>query len=200
MAITEFASLELTAPYSLEDPHPLLVKLFARLAHQQAASSSHDLLFFTNTAAPSEIYLITGWKDVPAHEKWIASDQNQELLVKFGPFLKVKDMVHLNLDYNTVPTDKQVIICEKYGPWYETERLGESEEDKKKEAELQKGSQKQVEWVGAGRNLDPKAEGDFYKFTACTERWKDKIVASATKHKEVVVMKRVDMKVLGKKP
>jgi hypothetical protein len=200
MSITEFASLELISPHSLEDPHPLLAKLFARLADQQAAWSSHDLLFFTNTSSPSEIYLITGWKDVPAHEKWIASDQNKELVVKFGRFLKVNGMVHLNLDYNTVPTDKQIIVCEKYGPWSEIERLGESKEEKEKEAELQGGSQKEVEWVGAGRNLDPKAGGDFYKFTACTERWRDKIVASATKNKEIAVLKRVDIKVLGKKP
>src|ERR1700683_2165666 len=104
MSITEFASLELVAPHNLEDPDPLLAKLFARLADQQSAWSRHDLLFFTNATSPSEIHLISGWKDVPAHEKWMASDQNQELVHKFRRFLKVKGMVHLNLDFNTVPT------------------------------------------------------------------------------------------------
>ena len=135
-----------------------------------------------------------------AHEKWIAGDQNQELLVKFGRFLKVKWMVHLDLDFNTVPTDQQTIVCEKYGPWSEAEVLAVGKEDREKEAELQKGSQKHVEWVGAGKDLDLKAKGEFYKFTSCSDQWRDKIVASATKHKEVIVLKRVAMKALGKKP
>ena len=199
MSTTEFASLELVAPHNLEDPDPLLAKLLGRLADQLPTWSSHDLLFFTNATSPSEIYLIAGWKDVPAHEKWIESNQNQELLAKSKRFLKVKSMVHLNLDFNTVPIDKQTIVCEKYGPWSEVEKLAGSKEDKEKEAELQKGSQKDVEWVGTGKDLDPKAEGAFYKFTSCTDRWRDKIVASATKHKEVIVLKSVDVKALGKK-
>lgn len=199
-SITEFATLELIPPHTLDNPDPILAKLLARLADQQSTWSSHDLQFFANTGSePCEVYLITGWKDVAAHERWITSDQNQELLVKSGRFLKVKGMVHLSLDYNTVPTDIQTIVCEKYGPWSEVRGLAASTEEKEKEAELQKGSQKEVEWMGAGKDLDPNAQGDFYKFTSCTNRWRDKIVASATKHKEVIVMKRVDVKALLKK-
>jgi len=199
MTITEFASLELIAPHNLANPDPLLVKLLGRGADQQSAWSCFDLSFYTNDSSPSEIYLIAGWRDVPAHERWIASNRNQELMVKLGRFLKVRWMVDLNLDFNTVPTEKQIIVCEKYEPQSEADKLGGDKEEKEREAELQKGSRTDVEWVGAGKDLDPKAEGDFYKFTCCANRWKDKIVASATKHKEVIVLKKLDVKAIGKK-
>jgi hypothetical protein len=146
-------------------------------------------------ATTSQGHLITGWKDVPAHEKWIAGDQNQELVVKFGPFLKVKGLAHLDMDFNTMPTDKQTFICEKYGQWSVAAKLTESKEDRNREAELMKGST-DVEWIGTGKDLGPEANGAFYKFTSCTDRWRDKIVASATQNKEVTVLKRVDMETL----
>jgi hypothetical protein len=197
-SITEVAIFELIEPYKLTDPDPQLAKFFATVAGWQAAQSSHCLHFFVNTLSPSEIYLITGWKNVPAHEKWIASDQNQELLVKSKRFLTVKGMVHLSLDFNTIPIDKQTIVCEKYGPRYAEEKLAQNKEEREKEAELQNGNEYQVEWVGTGRNLDPNTDGDFYKFTSCTDEWRDKIVASAAKHKEVAVLKQVNVKTWNK--
>jgi hypothetical protein len=59
-----------------------------------------------------------------------------------------------------------------------------------------KGSEEDVDWMGAGKDLEPEANGAFYKFTSCTDRWRDKIVASATQNKEVTVLKQVDMKAL----
>src|ERR1700759_3164876 len=102
MTITEFVTFELIAPHTLENPDPLLAELFGRGAQAQAAWSGHELHFFTNPATPSELYLISGWKDVSAHEKWIASDQNQELMKKFGQLLEVKGLAHLDMDFNTV--------------------------------------------------------------------------------------------------
>lgn len=196
MTITEFATLELIEPYTLEDPVPLLVTLLGRAADWQASWSSYPLSFFTNPVKPSEIHIITGWKDVAAHEAWIASDQNQELLQKLSKFLTVKGMVHLDINFSLVPTDEQTFICEKYGPWSVVGRHTSSEAEKKREAELMTGSRKHINWAAAGKDLDPKADGAFYRITACTEAWKKKICASETQHKEVLVLNRLDIKAL----
>jgi hypothetical protein len=47
----------------------------------------------------------------------------KQVLMKFRWFLKVKSMLQLNLDFNTVPTDKQTVVCEKYGLWSVVEKL-----------------------------------------------------------------------------
>lgn len=202
MSITEFASLELISPHTLANPEPLLAKLFERLADWQASWSSHQLLFFTNSLDPSKIYLVTGWKDIEAHQKWIASDQNQELLFKFKRFLKVNRMVHLDMDFNKMPTDKHVIICERYASWSEVEKGARSAGEKEKESEVLNGSKTDVEWAGAGKVVDPPQEvdGSFYKFSVCSDEWKNKIVSSATSDKDVVIMERVDMRALPNGP
>ncbi|KAG1756906.1 uncharacterized protein EDB91DRAFT_1041182 [Suillus paluster] len=78
MPITELATLSLIPPNNLSDPH--IVNLFFKVSSWQRSSSGYPLCFFINPEEPAEIYLITGWDDVRAHEKWIASSRNQELL------------------------------------------------------------------------------------------------------------------------
>ncbi|KAL6298627.1 hypothetical protein BKA93DRAFT_743807, partial [Sparassis latifolia] len=41
------------------------------VAERQSSWSGHPLFFFQNTTTPSEIYLVTGWTSVGAHEEWI---------------------------------------------------------------------------------------------------------------------------------
>lgn len=77
--------------------------------------------------------------------------QNQELVVKFGPFVKVRALAHLNMDFNIVPTDKLTFVCDKYTVAMSTA----SKEVKDREAELLKGSKGDVEWVGTGKIWSP---------------------------------------------
>ncbi|TFY80034.1 hypothetical protein EWM64_g3978 [Hericium alpestre] len=100
MPVTEFATLELIAPFKVH--HSDVLPIFRTLSKRQAAWSGYPLYFYQNTAKPSEIYLISGWKDVPAHYEWIASQGNQELLTMFKPYLDVKDLVHLDLDFREI--------------------------------------------------------------------------------------------------
>lgn len=202
MTITEFASLELLP---LEKPDPLRAKLFERLASWQAGRSGCQLLFFTDATNPAKIYLITGWRDVEAHKQWIASDQNQELLFKFTnkQFLKVNGMVHIDMDFDKVPRNRERFICERFGSWGEVDEITLTEEEEAQEKKVFGGSKTRVEWVGAGTVLpDPpeKQDGAFYRFTVCSDRWRDTVLASATERKEVIVMELVqDMRTLLEK-
>ncbi|KAG2154090.1 hypothetical protein DEU56DRAFT_772888 [Suillus clintonianus] len=109
MPITEFASLSLIPPNKLSDPH--VVDLFSKVSSWQASSSGYPLCFFTNPEEPAEIHLITGWDDVRAHERWIASSRNQELLQTAEGFLNIIGMVHLDLDFNAFPVGAESLVC-----------------------------------------------------------------------------------------
>lgn len=109
MPITEFASLSLIPPNTLSDSH--VVDLFSKVSSWQSSSSGYSLNFFTNPAEPAEIHLITGWDDVCAHEKWIASSRNQELLQIAEGFLNIIGMVHLDLDFNEFPAEVESLVC-----------------------------------------------------------------------------------------
>ena len=205
MSITEFASLELLP---LEKPDPLVAKLFERLASWQAGWSGCQLLFFTDVTNPAKIYLLTGWRNVEAHKQWIASDQNQELLFKFTiskQFLKINGMVHIDMNFDEVPRNREIFICERFRSWAELDEIKLTEEEEAKEKKVLDGSKTQVEWVGAGKVLPDRPEtveldGAFYRFTVCSDRWRDTILASATEGKEVIEMELVhDMKAVLEK-
>lgn len=70
------------------------------------------LLFFTETASPATVYLISGREDVDAHDAWIGSDPNQELLRGAKPLLSVKEFFHLDLDFETLPRGVERMIWE----------------------------------------------------------------------------------------
>ncbi|KAA1469277.1 hypothetical protein DENSPDRAFT_757529, partial [Dentipellis sp. KUC8613] len=96
MPVTEVAILNLIPPHEFRSP--TLLPLFRLLAKRQSAWSGFPLRFFQNTSKEGEIYLVSGWKDVPAHYEWIASDANQELLELLKSYLTVASLMHLEID------------------------------------------------------------------------------------------------------
>ncbi|KIP08736.1 hypothetical protein PHLGIDRAFT_38913, partial [Phlebiopsis gigantea 11061_1 CR5-6] len=78
---------------------------FTRSLQRQSAWSGHPLLFFRHETTPAIISLISGWKDVPAHHEWIASEGNQELLREAKAILTAKDFHHLEMNFDTMPLD-----------------------------------------------------------------------------------------------
>lgn len=103
MSVTEFAVLEARAPYTVDSP---IVRAFLqRVAQRQSTWSGYPLLFFRHEKTPAIIFLISGWKDVPAHYEWIASEGNQELLGEAESILAVKDFHHLEINFDTMPLD-----------------------------------------------------------------------------------------------
>lgn len=188
MSITEFASLELKHPHALSAPPPAFTTLLHRLAAQQSARSGYPLFFFTDPARPDWLHLITGWSSVPAHEDWIASAQNQELLSHFGQFLEVKGLVHLDLDISGFPADGvEEMICKKYKPdvMGESEAFGSAMEEQSRE----------VKWSGMGKDVDPNSEGESIVFVACSRAWALPMRELASKGTEVMLLKRFELEV-----
>ncbi|KAJ2924001.1 hypothetical protein H1R20_g13090, partial [Candolleomyces eurysporus] len=108
MAITEFASLKLKAPHTVtSDPFPELFKL---VREGQSAWSSYPLLYFADTSDQSVMYILSGWESVSAHEEWIKSDGNQDLLKRFASYLEDVTLRHLNVTFDKDRFDVPYIV------------------------------------------------------------------------------------------
>jgi hypothetical protein len=151
MPITEFASLSLIPPNTLSDPH--VVDLFSKVSSCQSSSSGYPLIYFTNPAEPAEIHLITGWEDVRAHEKWIASSRNQELLQIAEGLLNIIGMVHLDLDFNEFPAEVESLFFVRVTG--ATKGISE-EATSKSVASMQCG------WTGHGKDVQEISTGVYY--------------------------------------
>lgn len=155
MPVTEFAILEALEPHAVDSP--LVQTFLADVARQQAAWSGYPLLFFKDAAKPTAIYLISGWTDVPAHDKWIASEPNQELLGRAGPILAVKQFFHLNIDFEMIPVEVQRMVWEIVS----NEGVGVERND---EVAGSGGSGSGSVWEGVGRVLEEKS-GDIHRLS-----------------------------------
>ncbi|KAJ3514204.1 hypothetical protein NLJ89_g2504 [Agrocybe chaxingu] len=114
MPITEFATLRIKEPYTLQDED--LHGHFRTLSKWQAEWSSFPLTFYTNVDDHSLIYLISGWESVEAHMKWIASERNQELLRIFDSFISIAAFAHIDIDFTEIPEGTQVLALRKGEP------------------------------------------------------------------------------------
>ncbi|TFY56789.1 hypothetical protein EVG20_g8793 [Dentipellis fragilis] len=103
MPVTEVAILNFIPPHDIHTP--ALLPLFRFLSERQSAWSGFPLRFFQNASKEGEIYLVSGWKDVPAHNGWIASDANQELLTLLKSYLTVASLMHLEIDITGFPDE-----------------------------------------------------------------------------------------------
>ncbi|KIJ68895.1 hypothetical protein HYDPIDRAFT_105410 [Hydnomerulius pinastri MD-312] len=130
MPITEFAILPLSNPDNLSNP--TVIALFQKLSAWQSECSSFSLLFFTNLDNASEVHLISGWESVEAHLEWIKGDRNQELLRVFAPYIDIPKvrMVHLDIDFDSIPKDVGTLVVERYGEGYEGRFGGASKTNK----------------------------------------------------------------------
>lgn len=98
MTVTELAILSLKPHASL--PSPELSPHFALLNARQPAWSGYPMRFYTSA---NKVMILSGWTDVPAHNAWIASEGNQELLGLLLPHLSIELFVHLDVPFERVP-------------------------------------------------------------------------------------------------
>lgn len=141
MTVTEFAVLEACAPYTADSP---IIRAFLdKVAQRQAAWSGYPLLFFRHSKTPAIIFLISGWKDIPAHNEWIVSEGNQELLREAQEILGVNDFHHLEINFETMPPNVSGFTWEVL-PGGEAQGVGASGN----------GSTSEAVWEGAGKVLD----------------------------------------------
>ncbi|KAF9532771.1 hypothetical protein CPB83DRAFT_758856 [Crepidotus variabilis] len=101
MPVTEFVTLKFKHPHTWDDPD--VQKNFQLLSDWQSNCSGCILAFYSSAADSSLLYLISGWKDVPAHNKWIASDKNQHLWKIFNPTLSIATFTHVEMDFERIP-------------------------------------------------------------------------------------------------
>ncbi|KAK0436457.1 hypothetical protein EV421DRAFT_1127422 [Armillaria borealis] len=100
MTITEFAELQFHSADFLSQPS--LRDLLLRLRTNQGAWSGFPVHFYTKDSEQVLLHLISGWQSVPAHEAWIASDENQTLLKLFEPHVQITDFVHLDVEFGGI--------------------------------------------------------------------------------------------------
>ncbi|KAG7442232.1 uncharacterized protein BT62DRAFT_451803 [Guyanagaster necrorhizus] len=97
--VTEFAELQFGSPdFSSQSS---LRDLLLRLRTNQATWSGFPVCFYTESSGKT-LYLNSGWQSVPAHEEWIAGDENQTLLKLFEPHVQITDFVHLDVEFGDV--------------------------------------------------------------------------------------------------
>lgn len=150
MPITELAILQLLPPYEFHSPH--ILQLFRTVSTRQSAFSKFSLYYFADVADKSIIYLISGWDDVDSHKKWIASDENQELLRLAAPYLKVPRLFHLDIDFTgPVVQNATIVVVRKC-----VEKLGDK-------VEYVQGT---PSWTWAGADLESGSEATKYEVSA----------------------------------
>lgn len=109
MTVTELAILKAVTPGAVQTPS---VQAFLRTtAEQQAARSRFPVLYYHPiTSNPSgdvdEVYLLSGWDSVAAHNVWIASAANQALLKEMDGMFALAGFFHLDIDFGAFPRDE----------------------------------------------------------------------------------------------
>lgn len=96
MTVTEFATLKVVSEDGISAE---LLAHLARLSELQSSYSGYPLYFYSSNTPTTTIYLLSKWSSVEAHNVWIASDHNQQLLkLLIGKFLEINDFVHIDAD------------------------------------------------------------------------------------------------------
>ncbi|PAV23973.1 hypothetical protein PNOK_0104100 [Pyrrhoderma noxium] len=91
MPITELATLQLKPGKTWADILPLI----QTASREQSSWSGYPLYFFDDIHTPGLFYLLSGWESVHAHEQWIASPTNQDLVKALTPNCDVLGLRHL---------------------------------------------------------------------------------------------------------
>lgn len=101
--------------------------------------------------------------------RWIASDGNQELLAAFAPYLTVKSLLHLNIDFNAIPGECEMATVERW-----------------QKDNLEPDKHLTASWIGIGGDLGTEL-GESYKLSVYEAVQEDEIVVEDP----IALMKRI---------
>ncbi|KAF5369172.1 hypothetical protein D9615_009959 [Tricholomella constricta] len=125
MSVTEFATLQLISPHTLQSD--IVADIFEKAGTRQAAYSSYPVHLFTNVADASMVYLISGWKDAEDHMQYMGNEENQKVMGGIVEYLTIKSLLHPVIDFTTFPEhDIWVVTVEKYAADSGAGGLGEN--------------------------------------------------------------------------
>ncbi|KAH6673195.1 hypothetical protein B0J14DRAFT_592708 [Halenospora varia] len=119
MTVTEFAILPLnpiTYPpdtLSLESPLPTALTQKLHQAQQTLqTASAHGFHFFRQVEDTSKLYILGAWDSVAAHETFLPSKENIELLDLLQDDVVIEGIVmyHLDIDIFSVPPSQKAVI------------------------------------------------------------------------------------------
>lgn len=149
MPVTEFVAFKLKAPHNLNDEDTR--SNFQKISSWQSDWSKYPLTFYNAVDDPAIVYLVSGWKDVEDHMKWIGSEKNQILLQIFQPILSIIDFAHIDVDFRLIPSDTELLVYLKDTAKDEKEVYTAGLDMQTKEVEL---------WSGQGKVID--GEGVYH--------------------------------------
>ncbi|KAF9447590.1 hypothetical protein P691DRAFT_802172 [Macrolepiota fuliginosa MF-IS2] len=185
-SVTEFAFLNLIPPTTLQNRK--LIEGFLNAAEAQSSWSGYPLHFFfsSNNPRPHEeaspsgdrntgevpvstmIYIVSGWASAQAHNEWIASPKNQEILKFFGDagMMSVGGVVHLDINFAGLSFEEcDAVVWRKIGSGgggvsQAVQEVGSGDDGSAQDARLL--------WSHRGRAVDDGVE-DEYELCAYSE-------------------------------
>lgn len=197
MPVTEFSTFELVPPHTLDTP-PLL-KILLRLCMRQAAHSSYPLTFYADVTSSSTIYLVSGWRSVQAHQRWLASDENRELGGLLQPFALVKARLRLEMDFDSIPRRILGVLCLTLSHFEErdsdeevddAEGVGDFEKRYHSDTRIE-GSPLTISWTGGG--ILSSEINSFYRFILYAGDASEGCIRRKHRPNEVIIMRRISI-------
>lgn len=142
MTVTELAFIELNPPHKYHH-HPFPDR-FHKIGTWQAESSTHPVRFFTDPQNPAAICVVTGWRDAEHHKEWIQAGGGAKFQETVGPYVTVKALHHLDIDFQEIPEKAQTIVIREYKHVDEVPQEGHADRG--------------ADWVGQGIDFESPAD------------------------------------------
>ena len=168
MPVTEFVTLKFKESFTIH--HPPIRQGFQTLLVEQAEWSGYPLTLYINPQNERLAYLVSGWEDVEAHNKWIASKDSHNL----STFITVEDFAHVAIDFGEFPTDAELLTCKKSSVDDQTHEPGTEGGHIKSQGEI---------WAAEGRGVEKPT--DIYRFAAL------EALPSNLDDSDLIAMKRI---------
>lgn len=142
MTVTELAFIELNPPHKYHH-HPFPDR-FHKIGTWQAEASTHPVRFFTDPQNPAAICVVTGWRDAEHHKEWIQAGGGAKFQETVGPYVTVKALHHLDIDFQEIPEKAQTIVIREYKHVDEVPQEGHADRG--------------ADWVGQGIDFESPAD------------------------------------------
>jgi len=151
MPVTEFATLKFKEPFTID--HPPIRQEFQTVLPKQAEWSGYPVSLYINAQDERLVYIVSGWEDVEAHNKWIASQTLSQTKPNILTYFTIDDFAHVAIDFAQFPTEAEVVTCRKSSVGDQPNGLRAEGGDTKNQGEI---------WAAEGKGEEKPT--DIYRF------------------------------------